>query len=108
MTTQRKLGTNRRGNAGLGRKKGIPNKMTAQLKDMILGALDEAGGVAYLTEQAKSSPAAFMTLLGKVLPMQVTGGDGKDLIPPASSPMTLPEDLIEATRFYQRFASGKG
>jgi hypothetical protein len=59
-----------------GRQKGTPNKVTAALKDMILTALDEAhedGGVAYLKEQAAKNPTAFLTLVGKVLPMQVTG-----------------------------------
>lgn len=56
-----------------GRQKGSPNKVSRELKDMILGALDEAGGQAYLVRQAESSPAAFMTLVGKVLPMQVNG-----------------------------------
>lgn len=44
---------------------------------MILQALDGAGGVDYLQEQAKQSPAAFLTLIGKVLPLQVTGKDGE-------------------------------
>lgn len=73
-----KLGPNR-GNAGKGRPKGSKNKATAALKDMILQALDEAhenGGVAYLKEQASKNPAAFLTLVGKVLPMQVTGEGG--------------------------------
>ncbi|HRH29949.1 MAG TPA: hypothetical protein PKV17_14305 [Aquabacterium sp.] len=60
-----------------GSRKGIPNKTTAQLKEMILQALDEAGGVAYLLKQARRrNPAPFMALLGKVLPMQLTGADG--------------------------------
>ena len=59
-----------------GRVKGTPNKITAQLKDMILGALDAAGGQKYLQEQADRSPGAFLTLLGKVLPLQVTGESG--------------------------------
>lgn len=67
-----KLGPNR-GNAGKGRPKGVPNKATAALKDMILSALDENGGVSYLQRQANENPAAFMTLLGKVLPTQLTG-----------------------------------
>lgn len=71
-------------NAGMGRKKGTPNKMTSALKDMILKALNEAGGegggVAYLTRQAEENPAAFMTLLGKVLPLQVSGNDDGPLI----------------------------
>ncbi len=59
-----------------GRKAGTPNKITADLKAMILGALEDAGGREYLAAQAKTSPAAFMALLGKVLPMQVTGNGG--------------------------------
>jgi hypothetical protein len=42
---------------------------------MILGALDDAGGQAYLKRQAEQSPAAFMTLVGKVLPTQIAGTD---------------------------------
>lgn len=62
-----------------GRQAGTPNKVTAQLKDIILTALHEAheeGAVAYLKERATSTPAAFMTLVGKVLPLQLTGEDG--------------------------------
>jgi hypothetical protein len=54
-----------------GSRKGKPNKVTAELKDMILQALTKAGGVEYLTKQAREKPAAFLPLLGKVLPMQV-------------------------------------
>lgn len=54
-----------------GRVKGTPNKLTAQVKEMILKALDEAGGVEYLVEQARLSPSAFLALVGKVLPLQV-------------------------------------
>jgi hypothetical protein len=66
------------GTPGPGRKKGVPNKINADLKSMILGALDKAGGVDYLTEQAKASPSAFLALIGKVLPttLQGTGADG--------------------------------
>lgn len=51
-----------------GRTKGRPNKLTADVKGMILAALDKAGGVDYLLEQSQKNPAAFMTLVGKVLP----------------------------------------
>ena len=61
--------------AGKGRPKGARNKLTADVKEMILAALDAAGGIKYLTRQAETNPTAFMTLLGKVLPMQA-GGDG--------------------------------
>ena len=36
--------------------------------------------VDYLAAQAEKNPAAFMALLGKVLPLQVTGGDDGPLI----------------------------
>ena len=35
-----------------GRQKGSTNKTTAELKEMILGALSEVGGQAYLVQQA--------------------------------------------------------
>jgi hypothetical protein len=56
-----------------GRKKGTPNKLTADVKAMVLSALDQAGGVKYLLTQAQSNPNAFLTLVGKVLPLQVQG-----------------------------------
>lgn len=75
MTTERKVGPNR-GNAGKGRPKGSVNKTTGAVKEMILAALDRAGGAEYLLTQSRENPTAFMTLVGKVLPMQVTGADG--------------------------------
>jgi hypothetical protein len=40
---------------------------------MILGALDQCGGVDYLVTQANEKPVAFLALVGKVLPMTVQG-----------------------------------
>lgn len=73
--------------AGKGRKKGVPNKTTALLKDAILKAAQKAGGggddglVNYLVLQAEANPGPFMALLGKVLPMQIAGD--------ADSPLTV-------------------
>ena len=69
------------GTPGPGRKKGVPNKNTTLLKDAILEAATQAGGkaglVGYLMTQASANPQSFLPLLGKVLPMQITGeGDG--------------------------------
>lgn len=65
-----------------GRAKGTPNKTTKLLKDAILTAAEKAGGgknglVTYLETQAKANPGPFMALLGKVLPMQISG-DGEN------------------------------
>jgi hypothetical protein len=59
-----------------GRQPGSTNKVSGDLKHMILGALAGAGGEAYLQRQADENPGAFLSLIGKVLPMQVTGGEG--------------------------------
>lgn len=69
-------------NAGKGREKGVPNKITRELKQMILDALDDAGGVKYLTRQAKKNPKAFLALLARVLPLQVHGAgeDGEHVV----------------------------
>lgn len=56
---------------GRGRPKGAPNKIGKTIKEMILEALDSAGGVGYLLEQSEKNPNAFMTLVGKALPMEV-------------------------------------
>lgn len=68
------------GNAN-GRPKGAVGKVPTALKDMILQALSDAGGAAYLVEQAKSSPAAFMALVGRVLPLQVKDGGADPTVP---------------------------
>ena len=62
--------------AGPGRPKGLPNKVTKALKEMILGALDDAGGQRYLAVCAASEPKAFLALLGRVLPLSITGDGG--------------------------------
>jgi len=71
------------GTPGPGRPKGVPNKATALLKDAILQAAEKAGGpdgiAGYLKEQAEKNPGPFMALLGKVLPMQITGKDGEPI-----------------------------
>jgi hypothetical protein len=67
----------------------VPNKVTGDLKAMILGALAGAGGQEYLQRQADQSPGAFLTLLGKVLPTQMTGAD--------AGPITISFEWAAAT-----------
>ena len=67
------------GTPGPGRKKGVPNKQTTLIKDMIIAALDKSGGADYLARQAEENPGPFMALIGKVLPVQLAGHDGEAL-----------------------------
>ena len=59
-----------------------PGKTTVEVKAMILAALEGAGGIDYLVQRAKDprTASAFLTLVGKVLPLQVTGADGGAII----------------------------
>ena len=43
------------------------------MRDLVLGALDRAGGEDYLVQQAQTNPTAFLTLVGKCLPTKVEG-----------------------------------
>ena len=62
---------------GAGRKPGVPNKTTTQLREAILLAAEQAGGkgglVAYLRTIAETNTSAYASLLGKVLPLQMLG-----------------------------------
>lgn len=59
-----------------GRKKGTPNKVTADLREMVFGALERVGGIDYLARQAEENPSAFIPLLGKAMPKELTTGSG--------------------------------
>lgn len=59
--------------SGAGRKKGSPNKVTKDLKAMILGALEAVEGQAYLEKLAKDDPRAFCSLLGRIIPTTHAG-----------------------------------
>lgn len=77
MTNKQQKNNNLETKRARGRPKGSLNKTTALLKDAILQAAQEAGDkegmVGYLKKQATDNPGPFMSLLGKVLPMQVEG-----------------------------------
>ena len=54
-----------------GKPKGTPNRITADLQHMISKALEKAGGVDYLLEQAHKNPTAFMALVGRLIPKDI-------------------------------------
>ena len=66
-----------------GRRRGTPNKVTGALKDMILQALSNVGGTAYLEEcaTAKETKGHFLALVGRVLPLQVKDGGNEPQVP---------------------------
>ncbi len=68
-----------------GRQAGTPNRIAADVRAMVLAALDRAGGEDYLLAQAHDNPKAFLALLGRILPTQLSGPDGRDLIPDRQS-----------------------
>jgi len=78
-TSQAPKTTTKFGKGNPGKPKGAVNKVTKELRLMVLEALDNAGGVEYLTRRAEDSPAAFLSLIGKVLPMQVVGDPNNPL-----------------------------
>jgi len=54
-----------------GRKKGVTNKASTELKGSIYEAFDKVGRVEYLVSVAENDPKTFCTLLGKLLPAEI-------------------------------------
>lgn len=61
-----------------GKPKGAVAKTPPLVREMIVEALNRLGGVEYLMECANDPKArsAFLTLIGKTIPLQVTGENG--------------------------------
>lgn len=53
-----------------GRPKGVPNKLTGEIKRALARAFKKVGGVKYLEALATSDPRTFCTLLGKIVPQE--------------------------------------
>lgn len=56
---------------GGGSRKGVPNKVSRDLRAAIIESFYKAGGVNYLLEQSKANPQAYMSLMGKVIPKEI-------------------------------------
>lgn len=83
-TADKVPGKSRSANLTGGSRKGRPNKTTSVLKEAILQAAEAVGAdgkgkegiIGYLKTVARKDVKAFSALLGKVLPLQVTGEGG--------------------------------
>ena len=56
-----------------GRKRGTPNRLGKEVRELVREALDRAGGAEYLLRAAKEQPQAFMSLLGRLVPSEIKG-----------------------------------
>jgi len=63
--------------AGMGRVKGVPNKVTAVAKDAIAMAAEGLGGtkrlISWAQEDPKNESAFWTTIYPKLLPLQIKG-----------------------------------
>ena len=49
----------------------MPNRLTPEIKDGILQAFEQAGGVEYLVELARVDPPTFCRLLAAIIPSEI-------------------------------------
>jgi hypothetical protein len=63
-----------------GRKRGQPNHTTTSIKEAFLEAFTKLGGVDSLVEWGKENKTDFYKLATKLIPVEVTGKDGADLV----------------------------
>ena len=68
-----------------GRPKGSLDRGGSQIREMIVTALTDLGGPKYFVHVARTRPDAFLMLIGKLLPTQVTGPNNSPLVPPSIS-----------------------
>ena len=66
--------------AGPGRPKGIPNKITLSVREAIERAFDNLGGASYLEHVGKTDPRTFCALLSRLLPTKLANADGSPLL----------------------------
>ena len=69
-----------KGKPGPGRPKGTPNKITANMREAFQQAFDGMGGVDALIAWGIENPSSFYPLASKLIPLQVTGKDGEELV----------------------------
>lgn len=81
--------------AGSGRKPGTPNRTTRAVREALVAAFDELGGVEYLVKLGRDEPATFARLLARLVPNEVAarveGGEIRHVIHIGPKPTTNAE-----------------
>jgi hypothetical protein len=88
-----------------GRKKGTPNKISGDVRAMVLAALHAGGGQEWLERQMDENPTAFMSLLGRILPTQIEGELAVDIAVSSEARHALAAELYD--RAFGRVAGAK-
>ena len=63
-----------------GRKKGVQNKITTNVKANVIQVFDDIGGVENMATWAAENPTQFYNLYAKLLPLQVAGDPDQPLV----------------------------
>lgn len=63
-----------------GKPKGVENKMTRDVREMILRVHAGCGGYKWTMAWAKENPTEFHRIWSKLLPTRVEGADGEPLV----------------------------
>ena len=61
-----------------GRPRGVPNKLTTEVRQMVREALEAEGGVDYLRWASRKQPVAFLALCGKLIPSEIRASLGTE------------------------------
>jgi len=92
----------------MGRKKGVANKITTDMRAIVLEALDKLGGAEWLAKQAEKAPKDFMQMLSKMIPKAIDQRINESInlrvisefgpappppLPKETEPLALPEEL---------------
>ena len=64
-------------NAGIGRKRGVPNKVTTTAREMFIEAAKGLGGLPALIAWGQSEPGEFWKLYARLIPQEHAGAGGE-------------------------------
>lgn len=64
---------------GAGKPKGAQTRQTVAVKQCLINAFENIGGVKNLTRWAKENETEFYKLWGKMIPLEHTGEEGGDI-----------------------------